>query len=186
MKERYGQLLCLTPKGTKMKTLPLFLSMLLFLGLTGGCGKKKTHLNPSEVKDLAVLTMGGNFHEKSADQERELLIALEWLDRDFIKICKKSGIRVTSIKDMQTYTPAMGKLLVVDVERFSAGNRAARAFVGFGAGSASLALNYKLLDENGALLSEWKDGVSSSKGSTNCAEILNRKALEKVFGFFKD
>ncbi|MFH0782183.1 MAG: DUF4410 domain-containing protein [Pseudomonadota bacterium] len=169
-----------------MKTLPLFLSMLLLLGLTGGCSKEKTHLNPSEVKDLAVLTLGGNFPEQTADQERELLIALEWLDRDFTKRCEKTGIRVTSIKDMQDYKPSMGKLLVVDVERFSAGNRAARAFVGFGAGSASLALNYKLLDENGTLLSEWKDGVSSSKGSTNCAEILNRKALENVIGIFRN
>ncbi len=185
MKEWHDRLLCLTPKGTKMKTLPLFLSMLLFLGLTGGCGKNKTHLNPSVLKDLAVLTMGGNFPEKTADQKRELLIALEWLDRDFTKICEKLGIRVTSIKDIQAYKPAMGNLLVIDVERFSAGNRAARAFVGFGAGSASLALNYKLLDENGSLLSEWKDGVSSSKGSTNCAEILNRKALENVVGIFK-
>lgn len=162
------------------------LSILLFLCLTCGCGKETTQLNPIPVNDLAVLTLGGNFPERTADQERELLITLEWLNRDFIKKCKKSGIRVTPIKDMQAYKPAMGKLLVIDVERFSAGNRAARAFVGFGAGSASLALNYKLLDEKGGLLLEWQDGVSSSKGSTNCAEILNRKALENVNGIFKN
>jgi hypothetical protein len=169
-----------------MKTITLLVSMLLFLGLLGGCGNKKTNLNPSRIKDITVLTMNGNLPEQTADQARELQTTLEWMDRDLIKNLKNSGFRAILIKDMQAYNPEMGKLLIVDVERFKAGNRAARAFVGFGAGSASLALNYKLLDEKGALLSEWQDGVGSSKGATHCAEILNRKALENVIGLLSN
>ncbi len=161
--------------------------MLLLLGLTGGCGNKKINLSPSAVQDIALLTMDGNLHEqKTADQIRELKITLEWMNTDLIKNFEQSGFHVIVIKEMQAYGPEMGKLLVIDVQRFNAGNRAARAFVGFGAGSASLALNYKLLDEKGAILSEWRDGVGSSKGATDCAKILNRKALENVVGLLNN
>lgn len=160
--------------------------MILLLGLTGGCGEKKSNLNSPEVKDIAVLTTIGNLPEQTATQVRELQTTLEWMEHDLIKNLKNSGFRAILIKDSQAYKPEMGKLLVVNVERFKAGNRTARAFVGFGAGSASLALNYKLLNENGVLMSEWRDGVSSSKGATDCAENLNRKALENVVGIFNN
>ena len=163
-----------------MKSITYIISMLLLLGFTGGCNKKKTNLSPSGAKEIAVLTMDGNLPDQTADQIRELKITLEWMNRDLIKNFNDSGFDALLIKEMQDYKPEMGKLLVVDVQRFKAYNRAAIAFVGFGAGSASLALNYKLLDEKGALLSEWRDGVGSSKGAMDCAEILNRKALENV------
>lgn len=163
-----------------MKSITFFISILLLLGLTGGCSKKKANLNPSEVINIAVLTMDGNLPEQTAEQIRELKITLEWMDRDLIENLNSSGFNALLIEEMRDYKPEMGKLLVVDVQRFKAFNRAAMAFVGFGAGSASLALNYKLLDEKGTLLSEWRDGVGSSKGTTDCAEILNRKALENV------
>jgi Domain of unknown function (DUF4410) len=169
-----------------MKFITLLVSMLLLLGLTSGCGEKKANLNPSEVKDIAVLTMDGNLPELAAAQLRELQTTLERMDLDLIKNLKDSGFRAILIKDRQAYKPEMGRLLVVSVERFKAGNRTARAFVGFGAGSASLALNYKLFNESGTLISEWRDGVSSSKGATNCAEILNRKAVENVIGLFNN
>ena len=169
-----------------MKPITLLFSMLLLLGLTGGCGNKKTNLIPSTVHDIALLTMEGNLHEQTADQIRELKITLEWLNSDLIKNFEQSGFHVIVIKEMQAFEPEMGKLLIIDVQRFNAGNRAARAFVGFGAGSAFLALNYKLLDEKGALLSEWRDDVGSSKGATDCAKILNRKALENVVGLLNN
>jgi hypothetical protein len=169
-----------------MKHITFFLSLFLLLGLTSGCGTKKIHLNPSGAKDIAVLTMDGNLLEQTADQARELKNTLEWMNRDLIQDFKDSGFRAILIEDLQAYKAEMGKLLIVEVDRFSAGNRAARAFVGFGAGSASLALSYKLLDEQGTLLSEWRDGVGSSKGATDCAEILNRKALENVVGLLNN
>ncbi|MBU1566142.1 MAG: DUF4410 domain-containing protein [Proteobacteria bacterium] len=168
-----------------MKPITLLVSMFLLLGLiTGGCGEKKAQLNPLGVKDIAVLTMDGNLPKQKAKQARELRTALEWMDRDLVKNLSDSGFAAILVKDRQAYKPEMGKLMIVDVERFKASNRSARAFVGFGAGSASLALSYKLLDEKGILLSEWRDGVSSSKGAIDCAEILNRKALENVIDLF--
>lgn len=160
--------------------------MFLLLGLTVGCGKNKARLDPSATKDIALLTLDGNLPDQTADQIRELKITIEWMDGDLVKSFKNSGFRTVLIKEMPTYKPEMGKLLIVEVERFNAGNRAARAFVGFGAGAASLDLRYQLLDERGTLLSEWREGVGSSKGATYCAETLDRKALEKVVGLLKN
>ena len=158
------------------------LSMLLFLGPAGGCGNKKTPPASRAIKDIALLTLDGDLPEQTTEQLRELKITMEWMDDNLIKIFRKSAFQPQVIKEMSAYKPEMGKLLIVKVERFNAGSRAARAFVGFGAGSASLDLHYKLLDEKGALLSEWRDGVGSSKGATYCAETLNKRALGKVTG----
>jgi len=72
------------------------------------------------------------------------------------------------------------------VDNFNAGNRAARAFVGFGVGASSLDLNYKLLDKKGAELLAWKDGVGSSKGGTYCAQTLNRNTITKITTFLNN
>lgn len=168
-----------------MKQLTLILSLVLMVGLTGGCGKngtKQAEIKPQAGTKIAVLTLDGDLAGQTADQARELDMVMQWMDRDIIKIMRQAGFEPVLIKEMQGYKSDMGKLLVIEVERFNAGNRAARAFVGFGAGAASLDLGYKLLDENGALLSEWRDGVGSSKGGTYCAQTLDRRALGKVSG----
>ena len=163
-----------------MKPITFLVCILSLLGLSCCSSKEKATLGPTAVKNIAVLTMDGNIPDKTAEQARELRITLEWMDHDLINTFNGSGLHTILLKERQDYNPEMGNLLIVDVERFNAGSRAARAFVGFGAGSASLDLNYKLFDDKGALLSEWRDDVGSSKGAAYCAETLNKKALEKV------
>ena len=165
-----------------MKRIAVILSLTLLLGLTGGCVKKRAEVNPQVTRTIAILTLDGKLPNQTADQDRELKTVIDWMDRDLLKIMKQAGFQPVLIKDRQEYQPEMGKLLVVDVDKFNAGNRAARAFVGFGAGAASLDLSYKLLDESGGPLSEWRDGVGSSLGGTYCAQTLNKRALDKVVG----
>lgn len=169
-----------------MKQWTLLLTLVLVLGVTGGCGKKRIAVNPQVNQAIAVLTLDGDLPNQTGDQERELNRVIEWMDRDLIRNMQKSGLQPILIKDMEDYKAEMGTLLVVDVEHFNAGNRAARAFIGFGAGAASLDLYYKLLDKNGTLLAEWRDGVGSSMGGTYCAQTLNRRALAKVVGILNN
>lgn len=170
-----------------MKQFTLVLSLFLLVGLAGGCTQNGTgkgaDIKPrAEATNLAIVTLKGDLPGQTPDQARELDLVMQWMDRDIVKIFKQAGFQPVLIKDMQGYKPEMGKLLVVRVERFDAGSRAARAFVGFGAGAASLDLGYKLLDEKGAVVSEWRDGVGSSKGGTYCAQTLDKRALDKVAG----
>ncbi len=163
-----------------MKQFVLFLSLILMMTFTGSCGKKRVSLNPNVAKDLTVLSLDGNLPGQTDDQITELNRVLTWMDRDIIKNLKRAGFNAVIVKDMKEYKPNMGKLLIIDVEDFNAGNRAARAFVGFGAGASSLDLSYKLLDQKGVPLMDWKDGVGSSKGGTYCAQTLNHNAIEKI------
>jgi hypothetical protein len=163
-----------------MKSLSVLLPLLICLFLAAGCGKKTAEPAPSATIPLALLTLDDQLTEKNAELEKELRVTIDWMDRDLLKIFKDAGYQPVLLKKMQDYRTDQGKLLIIEVERFNPGSRAARAFVGFGAGSASLDVNYKLLDERSALLTEWRDGVGSSKGPTYCAQTLNRRALAKV------
>ena len=163
-----------------MKQIILLLSLILLIGITSGCVKKNISLNPNVAKDITVLTLDGNLPNQTDDQVTELNRVIKWMDSDIISNLKRSGFNAVLIKDIKDYKANEGTLLIVDVEDFNAGNRAARAFVGFGAGASSLNLSYKLLDAKGASLAEWKDGVGSSKGGTYCAQTLNRNAITKI------
>lgn len=163
-----------------MKGIALLCSLLLLVGIAGGCGKKRVSLNPGVAKNLTVLSLDGDLQGQTADQVIELKSVITWMDRDIIKHLRQSGFNAVLVKDKKDYRENMGKLLIIDVEDFNAGNRAARAFVGFGAGASSLGLSYKLFDEKGAVLDQWEDSVGSSKGGTYCAQTLNRNALERV------
>lgn len=158
-----------------------FLLPLLFcLPLFSGCGSKKAETASRATTPIALLSLSDGINESNPDIERELRLTLEWMDRDLVKLFRESGFQPLLLKEMGEYRTDQGKLLIVNVERFNPGSKAARAFVGFGAGAASLDLAYKLLDERGALLAEWRDGVGSSKGPTYCAQTLNRRALAKA------
>lgn len=163
-----------------MKPLSLLLPLLLCLFLVAGCGGKTTEPVSSASIPVALLTLDDQITEKNLELEKELRVTVDWMDRDLLKIFRDAGYQPMLLKKMQDYRTDQGKLLIVAIERFNPGSRAARAFVGFGAGSASLDVSYKLLDERGALLAEWRDGVGSSKGPTYCAQTLNRRALAKV------
>jgi Domain of unknown function (DUF4410) len=163
-----------------MKSISFLLPLLLCFFLVAGCGKKTAESISTATIPLALLTLDDQLTEKNLDLEKELRVTVDWMDRDLLKIFRDAGYQPVLLKKMQDYRTDQGKLLIVSAERFNPGSREARAFVGFGAGSASLDVSYKLLDERGALLAEWRDGIDSSKGPTYCAQTLNRRTLAKV------
>lgn len=168
-----------------MKKIALMLMMsLLMVGVLGGCGKKRVKLNHSVSENIAVLTLDGNLPDQTDDQIAELDRVLAWMDRDIITNLKRSGFNAVLIKNKKEYAAKMGNLLVIDVEDFNAGNRALRGFVGFGAGSSSLDLDYTLLNAKDDKLLTWKDGVGSTKGGTYCAQTLNVNTQDKLVDYY--
>lgn len=181
-----------------MKKAILALSILLLLCITFGCVKQtqvksstdttkaaaKTSKAPAKQTTgtkIAVLTQG-KLSGLTPDQKRELDVVMNWMDRDIIKQFKRVGYTAVLIKSKKEYKKSMGPLLIIDVDNFNPGSRAARAFVGYGAGAASLDLKYTLLKSNGGVQDKWKDGAGSSRGGTYCAQTLNRKAVKRVTG----
>lgn len=129
--------------------------------------------------EMSVLSLRGDTREMTNDQVVELNRVGKWMDRDILKQLKRAGFKAKLIKSRKDFK-GPGHLLIIDVVKFKAGNRAARAFIGFGAGSASLDLKYNLLDSRGKSRASWEDGAGSSKGGTYCAQTLNRHVIEKL------
>lgn len=166
------------------KMIAMIIGLVLLGAGVSGCGKKAARLNPGVSPNLVVLTKDGDLPNQTLDQMNELDRVIGWMDRDLLASLKRAGFNASLIKNRSDYKPADGDLLVVDVESFNAGNRAMRAFVGFGAGASSLDLDYKLINSDGIVLKEWKDGVGSSKGGTYCAQTLNRNSVGTLTAYF--
>lgn len=167
-----------------MKRITTLLLILASFGLLAGCGGgARLNSGLGEAVNLTVLTLDGNLPNQTGDQIAALDNVIDWMDRDIIKQLKSAGFNANLIKSKQDYTKN-GNLLVIDVDRFNAGSAALRVFVGFGAGAASLDLDYKLYNPQGKLLYQWKDGVGSSRGTTYCAQTLNAHAREKLVNYF--
>jgi len=163
-----------------MKKIYTLITVLLTIVLFSACGNKQVNLNPGKPANIAILTKDGNLPNLTTDQQRELDRVIQWMDKDIIKDLRQAGFNAVLIKDRSKYSKNMGMLLIADVDAFNAGNRAARAFVGFGAGAASLDMDYTLLNKTGDRLLSWKDGVGSSKGGTYCAQTLNGNTINKL------
>ena len=154
----------------------LLLSTLLFLTafplqvLAGSTGL------PGE---MSVLSLRGDTSSLTHDQIVELERVCKWMDKDIVKQLKKIGYKPKIISSRKNFTGS-GQLLIIKVVKFKAGNKAARAFVGFGAGGSSLDLQYKLLNAKGDAVETWDDGVGSSRGGTYCAQTLNRNVIKKL------
>lgn len=167
----------------KLLSLNLFV---VFITLTLiGCsssrapGQSAVSASTAPAGEIAVLSLRGNTDDMTPDQIVELKRVGTWMDRDIIKQLNRAGYNAKLLGSRSEYSGS-GHLLIIDVDKFKAGNRAARAFVGFGAGGSSLNLDYQLLGSHGKVVTQWKDGVGSSKGGTYCAKKLNRNAIKQL------
>ncbi|MCK5682397.1 DUF4410 domain-containing protein [bacterium] len=156
------------------KKLFLFCASLIFVTFVAG-----STVVAGLAGEMSVLSLRGDTSKLTHDQVVELERVGKWMDRDIIKQLNKVGFEAKLIKKRKDFKGS-GHLLIVEVAKFKAGNRAARAFIGFGAGASSLDLKYHLLDGRGKSLAAWEDGAGSSRGGTYCAQTLNRNVIKKL------
>lgn len=157
----------------------LFCLFIVFIALTTGCNSAKSTFKPEAAGEISVLSLRGSTSDMTQDQIVELKRVGAWMDRDIIKQLNRAGYTAKLLKSRSDFS-GPGHLLIIDVDKFNPGNRAARAFVGFGAGASSLDLDYQLLDSQKKVVTQWKDGVGSSKGGTYCAQTLNRNTIKQL------
>ena len=159
----------------------LFVVLLLF----AGCGPQAANVDTQKqnAKPIVVLVNDGQLKDLNGEQQYELNRVLQWLKRDIIKQLKRARFEAQLIERKQDYRPEDGLLWTMTVKDFNAGNRALRAFVGYGAGSSSLDMKYDLQSPQGQSLDNWEDGVGSSKGGTYCAQTLNRRGVKRIVSY---
>jgi len=171
-----------------LKKILSFTFLIAFIALSTGCGgtKASNTANQSTAAaitggHISVLSLRGDTSSMTQDQINELQRVGTWMDRDIIKQLKRAGYSPKLLNSRKEFNGS-GYLLIIDVDKFNPGNRAARAFIGFGAGASSLDLDYQLLDGQNKKVMQWKDGVGSSKGGTYCAQTLNRNTIKRLKG----
>jgi len=157
------------------KKLFLFCTLFIFITIAAAGSSYAAGLSG----EMSVLSLRGDTSKLTHDQVVELERVGKWMDRDIIKQLKRAGFKPKLIKNRKDFKGS-GQLLIIDVAKFKAGNRAARAFIGFGAGASSLDLKYNLLNSHGKSLATWEDGAGSSRGGTYCAQTLNRHVIKKL------
>ena len=93
---------------------------------------------------------------------------------------EKSGFEAKAIDNKQEYKGgADNYLLVVKITDYNPGSKAARMFVGYGAGGVSLKIHYDL-SANGANVLSKDDSVFSGIEWTRAARKLNENTAKAV------
>ena len=105
----------------------------------------------------------------------------EWMENDLANIFKRKKFESVIINKREEFTPGPDKYLIsIAIKSYNPGNKAARAFVGYGAGAASLDIRYELFGEGDSALLSTDDGVGSSRDWRNIARKLNENIYDQV------
>ncbi len=107
----------------------------------------------------------------------------DWMERDLVNVLGSAGFAsgvLASPKDAPAGDASY--VLAVKLVRYNPGSKAARMFVGFGAGSAGLDISYELRSRDGKVLLAQNDGVSSSIDWRKIARKLNVNMTRAVSG----
>jgi len=106
----------------------------------------------------------------------------DWMERDLAKIIKKrlKFDAVAIEKSSGFKSGPKNYLLKVKIVKYNPGSYAARSFVGFGAGAASMDISYELTDSAGKRVLKNSDGVGSGRDWRNVARKLNENMAREM------
>jgi len=103
-----------------------------------------------------------------------------WMEPDLHQILSGFGYQVVPQGNPQAYQPAPGRyLLIVKITRYNPGSKAARMFVGLGAGAATLDAHYSLFGVKGPV-NEGDIAVGSGRDWQFCARKVNQQTAERI------
>ncbi|MBU2621056.1 MAG: DUF4410 domain-containing protein [Proteobacteria bacterium] len=103
----------------------------------------------------------------------------DFMGTDLVRMLNKAGYEASLIESRSQYKSGT-YLLKVTIVRYSAGSKAARIVVGFGAGAVSLDTRYELFAPGGNSILSDEHGVGSSLDWTSCARKLNKQTVDAV------
>ena len=172
-----------------MKEFQIFFIAILAVSILSGCGggSKRVSMPAGTSRDIAVLSLGADTSQLSADQIALLNRTLTWMDRNLMQVLKKKGLQPTRINAEQDFTGSgNGHLLKVSITDHKMIPKGARFWGGMMAGADLLTAHFDLVDRNHTTVLSWDDAQGSTKGGTYCARTINRNAAEKIVNHFSN
>ncbi len=105
----------------------------------------------------------------------------EYMERDLPYVLDKSGYNAKLITRRSAYKPAQDAyLLTVRITDYNPGAKAARMFVGYGAGAASMNTHYELHGRGPNALLKGDPGVGSGRDWRNVIRKINEITVTAV------
>lgn len=162
--------------------LSLMLSSLAFMGCGGRGGSAATMPDGSRIA-IMLYTDRGITPEMEPDRVTQLEQLSMWMENDLLSILDRTGYAASRVEDPNTATGPGRYLLRVAIKNYSAGSKAARMLVGFGAGAAVLDTHFELFGaDSQAPLIGGDPSVGSGRDWKNAARKVNEQTVDAVNG----
>lgn len=154
------------------------LAMALVVGACGGGAPTLPNGQPIAIMVFADRGTAGMPPEKA--QQIDQLAG--WMEPDLMNILSKAGYGAVQVQDPNTPVGPGRYLLRTRIVNYNAGSKAARMFVGFGAGAAKLDTAYELIGPNGQVYVNGAPSVASGRDWKNAARKVNQEVVNAVNG----
>ena len=168
-----------------LRTLHTFrAACLLVLGLLAisACGGRQSAPTLPGGKRLAVLVYMDRTvtPETPPEKASQLQEVADFMEPDLLALLRDSGYDAAVASGDAQPTPGQYKLNV-QITEYNGGSKAARMFVGFGAGSARLESHFELFGPNGASYTSGSPGASTGRTSwQRVARKVNQEIVAAV------
>lgn len=137
----------------------------------------------SSVKGTALFVLIDRGIEKSfTDMQAQNRDQVgEFMEMDLPAVLKKSGFKARLITKRSEYPGAAGSyLLTVKITNYNPGSKAARMFVGYGAGATSMDTHFELYGTGSTPLLSDNQSVGSGRDWRNVIRKINEKTAKAV------
>lgn len=155
--------------------------LLLALCMSACGGRTNSAPKMADGSTIAIMIVPdrGITPDMAPDRVEQIDQLATWMENDLIDILTKTGYAATRTND-PTVEPGPGRyVLRLKITNYNAGSSAARMFVGFGAGAATLDTHFDLLGPSGIEISG-DPSVASGRDWRNAARKVNAQTVDAV------
>ncbi|MFA5362589.1 MAG: DUF4410 domain-containing protein [Candidatus Omnitrophota bacterium] len=135
---------------------------------------------------ICVLFDNGVSENLDARQAKARTQLADWMKEDLVRVFAryaKAGYEAKVIEKRRDFESQPNNyLLTVKITEYRAGSKAARAFVGYGAGGVNLKIHYEFFGAEAKAILNKDDSVFSGREWTNAARKLNENMTKAVIG----
>ncbi|MFA5700512.1 MAG: DUF4410 domain-containing protein [Desulfuromonas sp.] len=156
--------------------------VILLTLLAAGCGHHGNAASRGAGKLVAVVVDPGLTEELDGTEMAQYQQVADFMRKDLVSRLQRQGYSVETLKERADFVSGYEQhLLAVKIARYRSGNKTARISGGFGAGSTSLDISYRIVAASGRTLKTATDGVGCSRDWNYCCRALNERMV-KVLG----
>jgi hypothetical protein len=138
----------------------------------------------SAQNTISILFDNGVNETLDARQAKAQMQLSDWMDNDLVRVFArytKVGYQAKLIEKRKDFTTQPDNyLLIVKITEYHAGSKAARMFVGYGAGGVSLKAHYELYTDGKNMILTKDDGVFSGREWISAARKLNENIAKAI------